>query len=466
MSFPSSTLSLRTRAALVAAALVLGCTGAARAADDTPHFSEATSAAFAKLKPLQDQNKWDEMIAVLDAIPGVVPGSYDQANILDMKAKLNLRREQFAKAIEPWEQAIKINDQHHYFDAKQTQDMYYYLARLCAQEAMSNKSAPGSQAAMFDKAITYFKRWFELSKKPTADDIVTYASVLYYKAVSDPKNIDQAALREARSQINKGLLMAVHPKESFYMLLLSIMQQENDIPGSSELLELILANNPSKKDLWPALMATYLNLANDNAKDEEKSRQFYIRAIYTIERAQKLGLLKTPKDNMNLVSLYLAVGQLRRATDTLYDGLKSGGIDNDPKNWINLGLIYQQDADNLSAIRVLQEAAQRFPKNGQIELQIGEIYRSDEHTRDAYKHYKEALRKGGVDKPHVLHQLIAYSAFELQEFDEALKAIAEAQKFPENKNDQQLPRLKAAIEDSLKEREFNAEAAKKKQQQL
>jgi len=43
-----------------------------------------------------------------------------------------------------------------------------------------------------------------------------------------------------------------------------------------------------------------------------------------MERAQELGLMKTPKDNYNLVTMYYNAGQFGKATDLLYSGLKDG----------------------------------------------------------------------------------------------------------------------------------------------
>src|SRR5215212_11282714 len=76
-----------------------------------PSFSEKTSEAFSKLKPLQDAQDWNGMLKLLDAIP-VTPGSYDEAYVLNMKAKLYGQLGQVAKALAPWERAIQLSDQH------------------------------------------------------------------------------------------------------------------------------------------------------------------------------------------------------------------------------------------------------------------------------------------------------------------------------------------------------------------
>jgi hypothetical protein len=44
-------------------------------------------------------------------------------------------------------------------------------------------------------------------------------------------------------------------------------------------------------------------------RTRRKIRRYNIRAINTIERAQALGFMKTPRDNYNLFTLYYNIGQ-------------------------------------------------------------------------------------------------------------------------------------------------------------
>jgi len=225
---------------------------------------------------------------------------------------------------------------------------------------------------------------------------------------------------------------------------------------------------PTKKDYWTQLWATYLTLASDKTNDEAKARPYFIRAINTVERAQALGFMNTPKDNFNLVSLYIQVNQFGKACDLLYAGLKSGGIENDPKNWIYLGYYYVQLNRPLDAMNVLKEAAALFPNNGQFDLQIAEIYRTDEKMKEARQHYRTALRKGGLDRPHVVHTMLASVNYELEDFEDALKSIQDAETAAAAatpagtppKKDEYLQRLKEGIQTAIAER---AEREKAKQ---
>jgi len=419
-----------------------------------PSIGEKTSEAFQKLRPLQEKQDFNGMLAVLEAVP-VQANSYDQALVLDMKAKIFAMTNQFSKAIAPWEKAIELSDKFEYFPEKQTLETVVLLAQLYGQEGSSSKD-PKLQQQYFAKAITYFRRFLDKTKKPTPETLMAYASILYYRAVADPNNVDKAGLAEAQNIVEQGMLEAIKPREGFYQLLLTLLQQQNDLQGSSEYLELLLAQNPTKKDFWQLLMASYLQLSERASKqDPTLSREYLVRAIVTCERAQSHGHMKTPKDSMNLVSLYLMAGQFSRGTEILYQGMKKGEIESEPNNWRVLGRYYLEANMNEQAVKVLKEASGLFPKNGEIEMQIAQIYTQMENNRESLKHAKLAVQKGNFEgtKPFSAHYLIAYTAYDLGEVDEAKAAIEKASTFEESKKDAQFPRLKAVIEEAIAERE-------------
>lgn len=444
---------------MVAFVLTLGISHAQPPEKKGHQPSEKTSEAFGKLKPLQDAQNWNGMLALLDGIQ-VAPNSYDEALILDMKAKIYGMTNQLSKAIAPWERAVQLSDQFGYFPEKQVLEMVYFLGQLYAQEATSTKD-PKLAQQQFTKALTYFKRFIEKTPKPSPEAVSTYAMLLYYKAVADPNNVDQAMLQEARTVVEKGLTSDIKPKESFYQLLLALQQQQNDLAGSAEILELLLKKQPNKKDQWQMLMALYLQLSEKvRDKDPTLGREYLVRAIVTAERAQALGFLNGPKENMTLVSLYLMANQFTKGTELLYNGMKKKMIESEPHNWRILGRYYQEANMNEQAIAVLKEATGLFPKNGELEVQVAQIYLQMEKTKEAFEHAKAAVAKGNFEgtKPYGVHYLVAYTAYELGKIEDADKALAEAEKFEESKKDPQFSRLKEVVKEAIAEREAKEKA--------
>lgn len=425
-------------------------------------LSEKTSEALKNLGPLQAEKKFDDMMKLVDgALTTAAPGSYDRAFLLDIKAKIYLGLDQLSPAIAPWEEAVALHAQHQYFDEKYGNELLLYLAQLIFGEAMNIKE-PARQVPQINRAGAYLKRYLDAVPKPSAETQLFYAQLLYQQAAADPNKIDQGLLKQARQAIERTLMSTIQPKESVYKIYLVILQQQTDAATeSADLLELMTQKFSGNKDYWTALAGTYLNLANAE-KNSDRQREYFIRTINTIERAQALGFMKEPKDNYMLFSIYSMVGQISRASDILHSGLKSGGIESTLANWRYLGSYYQQSNKELQAIEALKEAVKLFPKEGMLDFQIGEIYRGLEKTREAREAYKTALAKGNLEKPLVVWQLLSYASLELDDLDEAKRAIDEAAKLPDFQREQQAKSLRDHINLMIEERKIREEDAAKK----
>ena len=73
-----------------------------------------------------------------------------------------------------------------------------------------------------------------------------------------------------------------------------------------------------------------------------------------------------------------------------------------------------------------------------------------------------SVAKGGMDKPQLVYQLLAFTAFEMGELEEAMKAVDKALTFKGAEGDRQLLGLKAAIKSAQDERAYHKEQELKK----
>jgi len=434
------------------------------AADQPQHeLDEKTSADLDKLKPLLDAKNWDAALALLETIRvRVGADSYDMAIVTDVEAKIYLQKGEYQKAIPPLETALRLGDAHQYFSLSSIQDQVQFLAQIYYQEATTTK-VPALQKQNFAKSIAYWRRWIANTDKPDRDPQrqeaqLYYANVLYNEAAINPEKVDTDLLHQAQEAVEQGLRMSPHPKDTFYVILLAITQQENNYPKLAEILELLVKMSPGKKDYWSQLAGIYLNLAASE-KNEKRAKEYNTRAILAIERAQSLGFMKTPKENYTLVGLYYNVGQFGRATEILHTGLRDGSIESDEKNWELLISSYQQVDRPFQAIEAAKEGAKKFPHTGQLDYQAATIYYSLNKTEDSYKSLQAAVAKGHFEKPGAVYGFLAYVSWELGKYPEALDAVNKALDSPDAKKDAQLPKLKKAIEDAIHERE-TAKAAK------
>ncbi len=456
----------RALLARLACACALALPSASFAQEARQHeLEERTSTELGKLTPLTEAKNWDGALALLQGLkPKVKPDSYDIAIISDVEAKVYLQKGEYAKAIPPWEHALRLTDQHQYLSPNAVQELIYFLAQIYYQEATASKDS-ALQQQYFGKAVGYLERWLKNTDKPDRDTArqeaqLFYANVLYNQAVLNPENINKDLLNKAEIEVEKGLQMTPRPKDTFYLILLAITQQKGDMVRLAELLELLVKMSPAKKDYWSQLGGVYLNLAAAQEKDAKKAKEFNTRAILAIERAQALGFMKTPKENYTLVGIYFNVGQFGRATEILHSGLRDGSIDNELKNWELLIYSYQQVDKPLQAIEAAKEGSKHFPNSGQLEYQAAQIFYSLNKADDAYRLLQSAIAKGQLERPGAVHGFLAYICWELGKLNEAVAAIDKALTFPDAQRDTQLPSLKRAVEDALREREAATAGAK------
>jgi hypothetical protein len=433
--------------------------------EERHQLEEKTSTELEKLKPLVDAKNWDGALALLNGLKSKVgPESFDMAIITDVEAKIYLQKGDYSKVIAPWEIALRLTDKHKYLSENSVQELIYYMAQIHYQEATSTKVA-AVQKAHFAKANAYLERWLANTTKPLSDPsrqdaAIFYSNLLYNQAVIDPEKVDMEFLRKAEAEVEKGLRMSTNPKETFYIILLAISQQQGNYTRLADILELMVKQYPQKKDYWAQLAGVYGNLAALE-KNERKVREYNIRSIHAIERAQALGFMTTQKENYTIFGLYFNVGQFGRATEILHSGLRNGTIESDQKNWELLASSYQQVDQPFRAIEALNEGAKKFPKSGQLDYQAATIHYSLNKPEGAYKALQSAIAKGGLSKPGAVHAFMGYVCWELGKHAEALESINKALASPDTKNDKQLPQLKQAVEEAIRDRE--AAAAEKAQ---
>jgi tetratricopeptide (TPR) repeat protein len=434
----------RSFQALCFAALLTTSSFAAEQAAVQRDYSvtDATGEVFAKYRVALDAKNYDGALALLDAqIAKVEAGSYDLALLYQVKAQTLVQKGDFPKSIEPLERTVALSDAKSptYFEDKTVREFVYLLAQLYYQEAASSKN-PSVAASYYDKADKALVRWLKIAK-PTADALLIHAQILYSWASQDPDKPDLEIVKRALAQVEAGMHLATHPKDTFYVIKLVCLQQLNKMAEAAEILELIVKQKPDSAAYWQQLAAFYLSTNQET------------RAILTYERAQTHGFMAAPKDNINLVSVYFNLAQYEKAAELLENGLKNGKVENEIKNWELLAFCYQQLERPIKGIEALKSATKAFPTSGQMEFMIAQQYHSLEQPEAALPHAQAAVAKGNLTKPHQSYMFLAYIAFELKKFDIALTAAKKAAEFPEGAKDPQTQNMIKAIEETIKDRE-------------
>jgi len=441
----------------LAAALCLAVTLTAQQPVRDYNPSDDTAEALPKYKEAMDAKppNYAAALAILNGIQAKVPAdSYDTAYVLQLKLQIFLQQGDFAKAIEPMERSLQLSEAHTptYFDERVTRELYYFLVQLYFQEGAQTKNTTLT-AAYFEKADKAMEHWLKITPQTNAEAQLIYAQLLFSRAMINSANPDAALLKRAIEQVDIGLKLTTRPKDTFYVLKLVALNQLDRHIESTELLESLVKLKPDNAAYWQQLAAIYLTLAAkfEETKQPQLARDYSIRAIVTIERAQTNGFMKSQRDNYNLIGIYFNIAQYEKAAELLANGLKSDGIENDPKNWELLALSYQQLQRPLAGIEALKDGTKAFPKSGQLEFLIAQAYTALDKPEEAIKHIQAAIAKGSLTKPYQAYLSLAYTAYSLQKYDIALDAARKATEFPEGVKDG--TNMSKALEDLIRDRE-------------
>jgi hypothetical protein len=275
-----------------------------------------------------------------------------------------------------------------------------------------------------------------------------HATHLYALATADPAAPDKTLLEKTLAAAERGLTLTAPPDEQLLNILHATHQQLGHPHAAAETLERLVATAPANKNYWSQLAAAWLNTAAAATANEPDrptaARSANLRAIHAIERAQKHGALDTPKDNHNLVALYLNLGSPEHAITLLEAGLRDGRIETTRRNYELLAAAWLNIERPDRALETYTAAAARFPKEGQLDLQASQLLYSAGHPEKALVAARTGLAKGFVEKPGLAHTWIAFLAYELARYDEAGKAADLAATFPDARPEE-LARLKTAI---------------------
>jgi len=426
---------------------------AAPAAKEPPkkEISDEVSSELTKLKEKVDAKDYTAAVGVLNGIlKKADPETYDTALASQLKVQILLTDGKYEEAIQPLLTAHTLGEKYGFFEQKTMLDQLYLLCQINYQIASEAKQ-PESQTEHYKKAYEYIHQWLSTNPKPTTEGALFAASILYGHGTMTPGKPDLALVRQARDQARQGMQLGLKTPDQLYVLLLASLQQLGDHSGEIDVLEEMVKRQPTNALYWQQLAGSYLALANEATEDRE-IRRYQLRTILTIQRAQANGVMNTPKDSLNLIGMYFNLEQYGKASELLTEGLKTNKVENSRANWELLSQAYQQGGHEDLAIKTLDQAASLFPTEGQLDLSIAQLHYGAGRSPEALVYLERAVTKGNLKKPGAAYLFLAFTAYELQKYEDAAKwADAAGQQADTKPEDAK--RLKRAAQEALKDRQ-------------
>ncbi|AHF93807.1 hypothetical protein OPIT5_30230 [Opitutaceae bacterium TAV5] len=456
----SSSLPTLVRVALLFSVFSLQPGLPCRADAPAPEVSYALSEKLGPLREATEAKNYPAALALIASLlPDTKPDTYDRFVLQQLQAQMLLSQSAWAAAIPPLENILALDATHTARAPREAAwltpatrlDVLRTLAQLhyTLASGLPATATPADRRAGYRRALDYLRQTAPPPPTPPTPEYQSFlASLLYALATADPAAPDKAILSETLAAAGRGLALTAVPGEQFFVILLAAHQQLGHPAAVAETLERLVAVAPANKGYWSQLAGAWLNVAAVAAAGEpdrpSAARSASFRAIHAIERAQKHGALDTPKDNQNLVGLYLNLGSPEHAIALLEAGLRDGRIEETRRNYELLAAAWLGIERPDRALETYAAATARFPKEGQLDLQASQLLYSAGHPDQALATARAGLAKGSVEKPGLAHTWVAFLAWELARYDEAARAVDLAATFPDSRPEE-LARLKAAL---------------------
>jgi tetratricopeptide (TPR) repeat protein len=316
--------------------------------------------------------------------------SYELANVYNLYAFINYSREDYAGALQAYENVVKQPD----IPIAMEVNTRFTIAQLYFVQER------------WREGIDALNKWFEMTTTPNANAYVLLAQGYYQLEDYDTalKNIE-IAIDDFES---KGKI----PKEQWYNLARFLYAEKDRVEEATEILRELIAFYP-KAQYWVQLSFMYSEL------NEEKKQLSAMDTAYVQDMLEKDGELR------NIASLYLNADVPYKAAQIIEKGLKEEKVEDTSKNWELLAGALRQAKEVKSAIPAMEKAAS-LSDDGDLYARLGSIYLDAEQNEKAIEAINKGLDRGGVKRPDNARLILGMAYFNLNEYVKARDAFRAA----------------------------------------
>lgn len=318
--------------------------------------------------------------------------SYEKANAYNFYAFLYYSAEKYPDAIKAYEQVLAQPDLPEAMEV----GTRYSIAQLYFV------------VEDYAKAAKALSDWFAVAPNPAPDAYILLAQA-YYQL----KNYDQALV-----EVEKGMAEAKErgqePKENWYLLTRVLYYEKNDIPKTTEILE-ILARKWPKKDYFLQLSGMYGELKRDADQ------------LAAMETVYRNGWMEGERELVNMAYLYLGSDQPYKAARVLEQGMKAKTVEETAKNLELRGIALRQARENKLAVVELEKAAKKA-NDGEMWSRLANIYLDLDRNQEAADAARKSLKAGGGRRPDNTRIVLGMALYNMGDYKAAKAPFAEAAK--------------------------------------
>jgi tetratricopeptide (TPR) repeat protein len=354
-------------------------------------MSERTYRQLERAQTLISQQRSTEASNLLTKLLSQSKNTYEQAMIHQNIAHMALNQDNYPKAIQHFENAVKSN----ILPQPVIGNMQYNLAQLHAQQGH------------FENALRWLEKWLKQARKITPPTHI-FAATVY------ARNNHHA---QAITQVKKALSKSDSAKESWYQLLLSLYLSSQQIDPAIALLKTLVGLFPTQKTYWQQLAALLMQ--------QEKSAD----ALAVLEMAYQQKLFTEEAEYQHLAKFYLFRDMPYAAANLLNEGIRTQQLKTTVTHLELLATAWQQAQETTKALHTLRVLTKLDPDNMEWPLKLGRLLIAEEQWEEASQTFNLCLQKH-PEQTEQISLLLGISYAYQKRFEEARNAFYKAKEYP------------------------------------
>ncbi|WP_046005183.1 tetratricopeptide repeat protein [Pseudoalteromonas rubra] len=366
-----------------------------------PALREKVYSQLARAQKLADDGDVKGGLEVLDSIKerSGSMNSYEIAMMHNFYGFIYYNENQLDKAIASFEQVVA--------EEAIPESLRLSTTFSLAQLAMANGD--------YKATVDYLDRWKKINTQPIKSNYY----VLKAQALYQDKNY-QSAVENINIAISLTESEGNVPKENWLVLQRALYYSMNQPKKVADVLEKMVKLF-DKPEYWVQLAGMFGELG------EEKKQ------LALLETAKQRGFIKKRSDVIQLAQVYLFNGLPYKAAVALDEGIKSGVVEGNAKNYAFIAEAYVQSKDEDKSISYFVKADKEVA-HGTYLQRIAEVYINLEKFDEAADAARAALDKGELTFESNAYVALGMAQYNLQNFDASILAFEQAEKHKKSAN--------------------------------
>ena len=156
------------------------------------------------------------------------------------------------------------------------------------------------------------------------------------------------------------------------------------------------------------------------------------KQLAIMETAYQRGFVNTSADIFNMAQLYYYHRAPYKGARLMEQAMEDGALEKNMRNLKFLGQSWSLAKEQDKAIPVMKQAAD-LSEDGELDAQLAQILLNEERFEEAIESANNAIAKGGLRNPGLIHLIKGMALYNKKQYALALDQLAEAEKFQKSR---------------------------------